>query len=164
MKRFEFSLDRLLRVKRQLEHVAELEQRRAQSAVEEARATLGGLHAQLDRIADQFVSAVGRAMAPGQWAGASGMAERVGVSIRASEEAVAAAEQRLHSAAQERAQLATEVEALATLRRQQLEKWQYEAQKADQDALDELVQRRWQAAKDDAEPAVVAFRTAEPAA
>lgn len=161
MKRFEFSLDRLLRVKRQLEHIAELEQLRAQHAVETARATLGGLHDHLARISDQFSAAVGRAMAPQQWAGASVMAERVGVSIRVSEQEVAEAEKQLHSAAQERAQLATEVEALATLRRQQLEKWQQEAQKADQEALDELVQRRWQT--DQNEPAVALFR-AEPAA
>ncbi len=161
MKRFEFSLDRLLRVKRQLEHVAELEQLRAQHAVEIARATLGGLQDHLTRISDQFSASIGRAMAPQQWAGASVMAERVGQSIRASEQEVAEAEKQLHSAAQERAQLATEVEALATLRRQQLEKWQQEAQKADQETLDELVQRRWQ--NDQSEPAVALFR-AEPAA
>lgn len=100
-------------------------------------------------------------MAPQQWAGASVMAERVGQLICASEQEVAEAEKQLHSAAQERAQLATEVEALATLRRQQLEKWQQEAQKADQETLDELVQRRWQ--NDQSEPAVALFR-AEPAA
>lgn len=161
MKRFEFSLDRLLRVKRQLEHIAELEQRRAQLAVEQARTALDGLRDQLASISERFSASIGRPMAPQQWATASGMAERVGQSIRVSEQEVDAAEQRLHGAAQERAQLATEVEALATLRRQQLEKWQQEAQKADQEKLDELVQRRWQNTKD--EPAVALFR-AEPAA
>lgn len=161
MKRFEFSLDRLLRVKRQLEHIAELEQKRAQDAAERAHATLLALHAQLDRISDQISASVGRVMAPQQWASASGMAERVGVSIRASEKEVVESEQRLHAAAQERAQLATEVEALATLRRQQVDKWQQEAQKADQNQLDELVQQRWQAAQNT--PAVALYR-AEPAA
>src|SRR5438309_2195346 len=47
VKRFEFSLDRLLRVKRQLERVAELEQRRAQDATEQARAKLDALRDQL---------------------------------------------------------------------------------------------------------------------
>ncbi|MBP3960879.1 flagellar FliJ family protein [Gemmata sp. G18] len=161
MKRFEFSLDRLLRVKKQLEHIAELEQKRAQEATERARATLLALRDQLDRISDKISASVGRVMAPQQWASASDMAERVGVSIRASETEVAEAEQRLHAAAQERAQLATEVEALSTLRRQQVEKWQQEAQKSDQNQLDELIQQRWQSAQN--APAVALYQ-AEPAA
>ncbi|HEY1188709.1 MAG TPA: flagellar FliJ family protein [Gemmata sp.] len=161
MKRFEFSLDRLLRVKKQLERLAELEQQRAQEATERARATLQGLRDQLDRISDRISASVGRVMAPQQWASASGMAERVGVSIRESEQEVQAAEQRLIAAAQERAQLATEVEALSTLRRQQAEKWQLEAQKYDQNQLDEMIQQRRQAAP--SAPAVALYQ-AEPAA
>lgn len=155
MKRFEFSLDRLLRVKRQLERVAELEQQRAQEATDRARAHLQALRDQLDSISDRISASVGRVMVPQQWAAAAGMAERVGASIQASEREVAAAEQRLLAAAQERTQLATEVEALATLRRQQAEKWQQEAQKYDQTQLDELVQQRWQAAQ--AAPAVALY-------
>ena len=161
MKRFEFSLDRLLRVKKQLEHIAELEQQRAARGHDAGPGPLQSLHDQLDRISDQISASVGRVMAPQQWASASGMAERVGVHIQASEQEVAAADQRLVAAAQERAQLATEVEALSTLRRQQVEKWQGEAQKADQNQLDEMIQRRWQAAQN--APAVALYQ-AEPAA
>jgi flagellar FliJ protein len=150
VKRFEFSLDRLLRVKRQLERLAELEQRRAQDAVERARAVLEGLRDQLARISDQFAAAVGRAMTPQQWASASDMTERLGHAIHLSEEEVSRAEQKLHVAAQERAQLATEVEAISTLRRQQWELWKQEAQKADQDRLDEVGLRLWQNARDEA--------------
>ncbi len=156
MKRFEFSLDRLLRVKRQLEHLAELEQQRALEATERARATLLTLREQLDRISDRISASVGCVMAPQQWASASGLAERVGASINASEKEVAETEQRLYAAAQERAQLATEVEALITLQRQQLEKWQLEAQRLDQNQLDELIQQRWQSAK--TTPAVALYK------
>ncbi len=151
MKRFEFSLDRLLRVKRQLERLAELEQRRAQTAVEQARTALQGHRDQLARVSDQFSAAIGRAMPCHQWAFASDMAERLGRSIGQSEQEVAAAEQTLIVAAQERAQLATEVEAIATLRRQQWELWRQEAQKADQERLDEVGLRLWQRARDDDE-------------
>jgi flagellar FliJ protein len=147
VKRFEFSLDRLLRVKRQLERLAELEQRRAQDAVEQARAALDGLRDQLARISDQFAAAIGRAMTPQQWASASDMTERLGQAIHLSEQEVNRAEQKLHVAAQERAQLATEVEAISTLRRQQWELWKQEAQKADQDRLDEVGLRLWQNAR-----------------
>lgn len=150
MKRFEFSLDRLLRVKRQLEHLAELEQRRAQEAAEQARARLAEFRDQLARISDRYAAAVGRAMTPQQWASAYDMTERLGRSIHVSEEDVARAEQKLLAAAQERAQLATEVEAISTLRRQQWERWRQEAQKADQDRLDEVGLRLWQNARDEA--------------
>ena len=151
MKRFEFSLDRLLRVKRQLERLAELEQRRAQDAAERARAKLEALRDQLARISDRFAAAIGRAMAPQQWATAYDMTERLGTSIHASEEEVARAEQKLLAAAQERAQLATEVEAISTLRRQQWDSWRQAAQKADQDRLDEVGLRLWQSARDGTE-------------
>ena len=149
MKRFEFSLDRLLRVKRQLERLAELEQLRALGAVEQARATLDGFRAQLDRVSEQFSAAIGRAMPPQQWAFASDMAERLGRSISQSEQEVATAEQKLLVAAQERAQLATETEAISNLRQQQWELWKQEAQRADQDRLDEVGLRVWQLARDE---------------
>ncbi len=152
MKRFEFSLDRLLRVKRQLERLAEWEQQRALQAVEQARATVESLRAQLARIADQFNRAIGRTMTPQQWVSAADMAERLGHALRTAEQELTSAEQRLLTAAQERAQLATEVEAIATLRRQQWEQWRREAQKADQEQLDEVGLRLWQSRPDEETP------------
>ena len=149
MKRFEFSLERLLRVKRQQQHLAELEQRRAQGAVEQARAKLDAFRDQLSRISDRFAAAIGRAMTPQQWASASDMAERLGHSIRHSENEVDQAEQKLLTAAQQRAELATEVEAISTLRQQQWATWRQEAQKADQNQMDEVGLRLWQKAQDD---------------
>lgn len=149
MKRFEFSLDRLLRVKRQLERLAELEQQRAQKAVEQARAALQELQDQLARISDRFSHAIGQPMTPQQWVSASDMAERLGKSIQIAEQEVAQAEQKLIAAAQERALIATEVEAITILRRQQWEQWQQEARKADQDRLDEVSLRLWQNARDE---------------
>jgi flagellar biosynthesis chaperone FliJ len=75
------------------------------------------------------------------------MSERLGQSIHVSEQEVERAEQKLLAAAEQRAQIATEVEALDTLRRQQWEQWQQEARKADQDRLDELGLRRWRDAR-----------------
>jgi flagellar biosynthesis chaperone FliJ len=97
-------------------------------------------------------------MASHQWAFASEMAERLGRSIAQSERDVTAAEERLHAAAQERAQLTTEVEAISTLREQQWEVWKQEAQKADQDRLDEVGLRLWQAGRAEDEAAAPADR------
>lgn len=151
MKRFEFSLDRLLRVKRQLERVAELEQQKAHDAVLKARAVLVGYQEQLARVSDQFAACVGRTMTPHQWASAAELSERLGRSIAEQEREVARAEERLLAAAQERAQVATEVEAISTLKRQQWDQWKQEAQKADQDRLDEVGLRQWMSALEERE-------------
>jgi flagellar export protein FliJ len=153
VKRFEFSLDRLLKVKRQLERLAELEQQRAREAADQARARLTGLREQLDRVAGHYAAAVGRAMTPTQWASASDLSERLGRSIRTGEDEVVAADQKLAAAAQERATLATEVEALSTLRQQQWDRWRQEAKQADQDRLDEVGLRRWMAKQEAEGPA-----------
>lgn len=149
MKRFEFSLERVLKVKRQQEKLAELEVQRARELVEIACNSLRSLQDQLNRLSEEFAAAVGSTMTPTRWSSASDMADRIGQSIRLAEQEVAAAESRLHAASQERAQVCTEVEALATLRQQRWEQWRAEAQKADQDRLDEVGLRLWQAARDE---------------
>lgn len=152
MKRFEFPLDRLLTVKRQLERVAEQDQLRARRAVEEARSAVAALHADLGRVANHLAGTVGRAVPPNQWAAAAVEGDRLGRAIAAAEAAVRAAEDELAAAAKKRTELATEVEALATHRRQRWDDWRRDVQKADQDALDELGLRRWQAAHAEAGP------------
>lgn len=152
MKRFVFPLDRLLTVKRQLERAAEHEQFRAARAVEEARAAAAGLRAELARVADHMAGTVGQAVAAARWASAAEASDRLGTAIAAADEAVAAAEEALAVAARKRTELATEAEALATLRQQQWDDWRREAQKADQQELDELGLRRWQAAHAEAGP------------
>jgi flagellar FliJ protein len=150
VKQFEFSLDRLLKVKRQLERIAEMEQQRAREAVDHARARLQDLRDQLTRVSDQLNASVGRAMAPFQWTSVCDLADRLGHSIRSSEQEVAETERKFQDASQERAHVATEVEALVHLRQQQWSQWRQEAQKADQDRLDELGMRQWQAARGEA--------------
>ncbi|VTT97899.1 : FliJ [Gemmataceae bacterium] len=148
MKRFEFALDQVLKVKRQLERFAELEQQRAAAAAERAAAARQQLNDQLARVAERFTSAVGSAMAPGQWAAASDLTERLGYSLARAEEEVAVAERHLRDASQKRTALATEVEALQTLRQQQWEQWKRDSQKAEQGQLDEVGLRRWMTARD----------------
>ena len=149
MKRFEFSLERLLKVKRQRERLAELEQQRARAAVDAARAQVEELRGQLARVADGLGGFVGQAVNPQQWATSYELSERIGRSIQAAEADVEKAEERLWEAQQERAQIATEVEALATLRQQQWDQYKQEVQKANQEQLDELGLRRWMAANRD---------------
>ncbi len=147
MKRFEFHLDGLLRVKRQLENLAEMEQQKAQRRVAEAVAKVTALTDHLAKASDHMAGRVGHAMAAGEWATAFSRADQLGQQIAAAKEEVLAAEQVLESARRERVQVATEVEALSTLRGQQWEKWRQEVAAADTERLDELAMTRWRAAQ-----------------
>jgi flagellar export protein FliJ len=102
---------------------------------------------QLAKASDQMAGRVGQVMAAGMWADAFSRAERLGEQIAAAKADVLAAEQVLETARRERVQVATEVEALSTLRGQQWEQWRQEVAAADQERLDELGLRRWMAAQ-----------------
>ncbi|MEO2089222.1 MAG: flagellar FliJ family protein, partial [Gemmataceae bacterium] len=142
MKRFEYHLDGLLRVKRQLEHLAELEQQKAQQAVADARARADELKQRLTAAADSLVARVGQAVDASRWVTAYELTERLGRQIVAAETDVQSAEKKLTDARNERVQVATEVEALRTLRQQQWDKWRQEVEQAGQEQLDEVVLRR----------------------
>jgi flagellar FliJ protein len=146
VKRFEFNLDGMLRVKRQLERLAELEVQKAQQRVADAVARVHALTDQLAKASDRISARVGQAMAAGEWAAAFERADRLGQQIAAAKNDLTTAEQALESARRERVQVATEVEALSTLRGQQWEQWRQEVAAADQERLDELGLRRWMAA------------------
>jgi flagellar FliJ protein len=143
VRRFEFPLERLLQVKRQLERQAEQAQCRARQAVDEAQAELLRLREQLQRIARQMAAQVGCLLAAEQWGITAELSERLAQAIAAAETRLQEAEERYQQAAQRRQQLATEVETLQTLRQQHWELWRQQVQKADQQRLDELGLRRW---------------------
>jgi len=143
VRRFEFPLERLLQVKRQLERQAELAQRRARQAVDEAQAEVLRLREQLQRIGQQMAAQVGCLLAAEQWGITAELSERLAQAIVAAETRLKEAEQRYQQAAHLRQQLATEVETLQTLRQQHWELWRQQVQKADQQRLDELGLRRW---------------------
>ena len=147
MKKFEFHLDGLLRVKRQLEHVAELEQQRAQKGVLDAHGRLDALKHQLTEMSETLAARVGQVVIANRWMAAYELSERLGQQIVSAEIDLNSAEQRLADARRERVQIATEVEALRTLRQQQWETWRQEVAQADQERLDELGLRRWMSAQ-----------------
>jgi flagellar FliJ protein len=146
VKRFEFNLDGMLRVKRQLERLAEMEVQKAQQRVTEAVSRVHALTDQLATASDRMAARVGQAMAAGEWAAAFERAERLGEQIAVAKHDVQAAEHLLEAARRDRVQVATDVEALSTLRGQKWEQWRQEVAAADQERLDELGLRRWMAA------------------
>jgi flagellar protein FliJ len=145
VQRFEFSLDRVLKVKRQLEALAEREQRRAQLAADAARGRAADLRRQLAAIAQAMADRLGQATAPHQWLAAFETSERLGEAITAADRHVEECDARLDAASRERAQAAGEVQALDTLRQQQFDAGQRTYRQAEQDAADDLTVQRWTA-------------------
>jgi flagellar protein FliJ len=147
VKRFEFSLDRLLKVKRQLERMVEMEQSRAAQAVAEARGTVDGLNRRLDQVAASIQSSVVRGALSDLWTSAYSMSEQLGAELDRAEQAVRLAEERLADAARRRTAAATEVEVLASLRGRKWDEWKQENAVKTQEQLDETTMRRWMDAR-----------------
>ena len=147
MQRFEFSLDRVLKVKRQLEALAEREQYRARQAADTAHARAAALRQQLADVSQAMADRLGQATAPHQWLAAFETSERLGDAIAVADRHADDCDARLDAAARERAQVAGEVQALDTLRQQQFDTWRRTYQQAEQDAADELTVQRWTAAR-----------------
>ena len=151
MKRFEFSLDRLLKVKRQLERMVELEQARAAQAVAEARGTVDGLKSRLEEIAATVQASVSRGAMPDNWTQVYSMSERLGAALDEAERKAQAAEQRLADVSRRRTAAATEVEVLSSLRGQKWDEWKVARAASTQEQLDETTLRRWMNTRVEAE-------------
>lgn len=147
MTRFEFPLDRLLALRRQLVRRAEAAQARARLDVTRATAAADAARAALDRHADATAAGVGRTTTVLEWHAAADRTEGFARTIADRDADVAAAQAAYAAADRERARLAREVDALATLRGQRWEEWSREAAKADQERLDEIGVRRWTLAR-----------------
>jgi flagellar export protein FliJ len=144
MRRFEFALERLLHLKRQLERQAQWEQQQALGTVEQAQAQVQQLQQQLQQLAEQLAARVGSLVPAAHWVTTAEMSDRLAQALQQAQARQCAAQQQYQQASQRRAQLATEVEALQTLRQQHYDHWRQQVHKMDQQRLDELGLRRWQ--------------------
>jgi flagellar export protein FliJ len=148
VKRFEFRLERVLRLKRQRTRLAELQQKRARLAVEAIEARIVAIRADLARDALGLEAKVGRPLPVGAWQSVQARAARLGRDLVAAEADLRKAVEELERAAAARARAATEEEALLYLRRHAEEVHREAAARAEQVRLDELGLRRWQAARE----------------
>ncbi len=148
MRRFEFRLERVLRLKRQRTRLAELRQQMARLAVEVAEARVAALREALERDALGLAGKIGRSLPVTEWLRARQHSTRLGRALQAAEEDLRCAGEELEQAAAARARAAAETEALLYLRQRALDAHRDAAERANQAALDELSLRRWQAARD----------------
>jgi flagellar protein FliJ len=142
MKRFDFSLERVLRLKRQKERLAELEQMKARVAVDEAVAKVESIQMQLLHVAQQVATCVGHVITPSTWSNSYDISVRLNDYLEVARGELQLAEMRFSEATKERISIATEVEAFKSLRSQQWDEYKDENKKAEQIRIDEVISRR----------------------
>jgi flagellar export protein FliJ len=148
VKRFEFRLELVLRLKQQRARLAELHQKRARLSVDAAEARVASILDNLARDAAELAARVGRALPAGQWLNARARAARLGVELEAAEAELGRVTGEWKKAAAARARAAAEEEALLYLRRRAEEAHREAAERAEQVRLDELSLLRWRTARD----------------
>lgn len=146
MQKFEFSLERLLKIRRQQERLSELDVMRATAAVDAAKAKVEQLKERLSQHTAEMAQCVGRTMSLNEWTAGCDFSNRLGQAITLAQTEVAFAEKKLAEANAKRAEIASEAEAMQSLRDQQYADFKQGLQKLDQERVDEAGLRRWMAA------------------
>lgn len=141
MRRFEFSLNAVLRHKRRHEQAAELRLVAASAAERAAGSRVAELRERFRRLADEM--AVTGGDSAGAWLARFERSDRLGAALRAAEATLREAQAAREEATRQRVRAGVEVEALETLRRQQWEEHRREAQRREQQRLDETGMRGW---------------------
>jgi flagellar FliJ protein len=147
MKRFHFSLERVLKLKEQRQKLAEQHQRQALMAVEVARTEVASLQNQLVRKAEEIQGKLSTPLPSGEWIARYQHTAFIERAIERAELQVQQAVKNLVEANTRRRQITTEVEALLHLRQQQWVDHAEETMHQDQIQLDDVGMRRWQLAK-----------------
>lgn len=147
MKRFEFRLERVLKVKQRRQRLAELRQQQARARLDAAQARVAALQGEIRDTAAAVERSIGGANSRQLWMALYERSRLLGQALEAAEVKVRQAEQELSQADAGRRQIATEVEALLNLRQQQWQGYCRDVARVRQEQLDELGLRRWLAAQ-----------------
>jgi flagellar export protein FliJ len=143
VKRFHFSLEQVLKLKRQRERLAELKQNQAALALEKARAEVTALWDQLARAAARFETRIASAGSVAVWMSCSRHVDQVRHELGEAEARTRRAELTWQQATAARKELAIAVEALLTLRRQQWQAYRRSRDRQEQNQLDDWGLRLW---------------------
>ncbi len=148
MQRFEFRLERVLKLKKQREWLAEVRQKQARAALDAARAAVAVLHDQVARSAAALAAGLAGAAEDPAWLARQQQALRLGPVIELAESKARQADVQYQEASAARTRIATEVEALLHLRGQEWQVHRLAVLKAQQEQLDEVGMRLWRAGSD----------------
>lgn len=148
MQRFEFRLERVLKLKKQRQWLAELRQKQAAAVLEVARAEVAALHEQVARTAATLAAALPGAAEDAAWLTRQQQALRLAPLIEAAERKEREAKLEYDKVSAERTRITTEVEALLHLRGEEWRAHRLGVQRAQQEQLDEVGMRLWRAGQD----------------
>ncbi len=148
MQRFEFRLERVLKLKKQRQRLAEQQQLRARAALDAARAEVAAIQGQIARAAAELAAGLAEASRDASWLARHQQAVRLAPVLELAEERARQADVRYQQASAARTQIATEVEALLHLRQQEWQAHRAAVRKAQQEQLDEVGMRLWRAGQD----------------
>lgn len=143
MKRFEFRLERVLKVKQQRQWLVDLQMKRARAKVEAARAEAAVLQNRMRTEAEALAAKIGTVIDPGVWTAHYEVSRVLSLSIDTAEGKVRQATQEFQQIGALRRQIATEVEALLSLRQRDWEIYRQDLLREQQGQLDEIGLRRW---------------------
>ncbi len=143
VKRFTFSLERLLTIKRQLEKMADAELQRASHRVEEIRRELQRLYSRLADLSQHVTEKAVTVNLAAQWQAHAVLIDRLSCEIIQTEQRLQSAQDEYQRAWRRRTAIAAEVESLQTLRQHYWQHWRQLAHKARQIELDERCLQRW---------------------
>jgi hypothetical protein len=148
VQRFEFRLERVLKLKKQRQWMAELRQKQARAALDAARAEAAALHELVARSAAELAAGLAGAADDPAWLTRQQQSLRLAPLIELAEGKARKAEGEYQQASAERTRIATEVEALLHLRGEEWREHRLAVLKAQQEQLDEVGMRLWRAGQD----------------
>jgi flagellar export protein FliJ len=145
MKRFAFALESVLRFKRRREWLAELGQKQAAAALQQARAEVVVLRDRLDGVCTRLHDKLGKTLDTAAWMAAYHQSALLAQALETATQAVDRATRTWERAAAVHKQAAMEVEVLLTLRREKEQEHRRDALQAGQEEVNEATLRRWHA-------------------
>ncbi len=148
MQRFEFRLERVLKLKQQRHRLAELHQQQARARLDAALAAVAVLQGEIGDTAAAAARGLTQPIGRQLWTAYQERVRLLSRTLEAAEVQARQVEQELARADAWRRQIATEVEVLLNLRHEQWQGYCQEVARAQQEQLDELGMRRWLSARD----------------
>jgi flagellar FliJ protein len=148
VRRFEFRLERVLKLKKQREWLAEMRQKEARAALDAALAAVAAVNDQIARNAAALAAALAQAGQDGSWLARQQQSVGLGHLLELAEAEAREREVKFREACAARTQVAQEVEALLHLRGEEWQAHRAEVQKAQQEQLDEVGMRLWRSGPD----------------
>ena len=149
MKRFDFRLERLLTVKKQMERLAEQRQQQARAEFEVATAEIAKAQGRVEEAGSGGIEMLRQAATLGCWQARYERVASLELLVVAALDQAASFQERLRVAGMIRTRIASEVEALEHLRQKHAKNHRADVLRHQYEQVDEVGMRRWTAGAKD---------------